>query len=272
MLILNLLKKINRNVDFVFYNAQQAVYDFGERGKKERRGIGNYARILAPQIVNNTNRILVIDSGDVIVQKDISEIYFYDLEDNYFAWILGDNAGNEKNKIDTFFKNNLYPNAGVCLINVRLFRKDNLYKKAFFVSKSYKNLPCPHQDILLSISIYKFKYFPLKYNCKRLFDNDNQIKNKIKIRKSKIIKKLINNQKSSPYKYSIDEILDAAVDPVINHFYHNKIYNNEKCNRFTFQWIKYAKITGLYNKIKKKYPKPFKKCENILKNKYQDRL
>ena len=53
------LKKINKNVDFTFYNAKQAEYDFGKRGKKEMRGIGNYAKILSPQIVNNTNKILI---------------------------------------------------------------------------------------------------------------------------------------------------------------------------------------------------------------------
>ena len=29
------LKKINKNVDFVFYNAKQAHFDFGDRGKRE---------------------------------------------------------------------------------------------------------------------------------------------------------------------------------------------------------------------------------------------
>lgn len=52
------LKKINKNVDFIFYNTKQAKYDFGKRGKKEMKGVGNYAKILSPQIVNNTNKIL----------------------------------------------------------------------------------------------------------------------------------------------------------------------------------------------------------------------
>ena len=30
------LKRINKNVEFVFYNSIQALYDFGERGKKKR--------------------------------------------------------------------------------------------------------------------------------------------------------------------------------------------------------------------------------------------
>ena len=253
------LKKINKNVNFIFYNAKQAEYDFGERAKNEWRGVGNYAKILAPQIVNNTNKILIIDSGDIIAQKDISEIFYYDIEDNYFGWILEDIAGNYKNKIDSFFSNNFYQNAGVCLVNIRLFRKDELYKKAFFISISYRNLDCPFQDILISISIYKFKYFPLKYNSMIFFDNDEQMKNKRN--NTKIIQEWNNAQKYSPFKYTIEEILDAAYDPVIIHYYHKKIYNGcFGCNIFTIQWIKYAKLTGLYEDIKLKFPQPFE-CE-----------
>lgn len=110
------LKRINKNVEFIFYNAKQAEYDFKERGKKEERGVGDYTRILAPQIVNNTNKILIMDSGDVIAQKDISEVYFFDLEDNYFSWILEDVAGNPNINYNKFFRNNFYPNSGICLV------------------------------------------------------------------------------------------------------------------------------------------------------------
>ena len=151
------LNKMNKNVEFVFYNSKQAEYDFGIRATKEWRGIGDYARVLAPEIVNNTNKILIMDSGDIIVQKDISEIYFFDLEDNYFSWILEDVSGNHKVLWDEFFRNYFYPNSGICLVNVRSFRRDKLYEKAFYVGRSYKDLHCPYQDILFVISNYKFK-------------------------------------------------------------------------------------------------------------------
>ena len=255
------LKKINKNVDFVFYNALQAVYDFGEIAKNEPRGAGNYARLLAAEIVNNTNRILTMDSGDIIAQKDISEVFYFDLEDNYFAWILEDVAGNE-NSGDKFFRNIFYPNSGVCLYNVRLWRKDNLYKKSILARHSYKNMPCPYQDILIVISNYKFKYFPLKYNCNPFFLTYEDMKNRKK--DTKLIEDWIKSQRFSPYKYSIEEIIDAAIDPVITHFYHYKLHNQIVCNFWTLEWIKYAKLTGLYEDIKKKYPKPFKSCEHLV--------
>ena len=120
------LKKINQNVEFIFYNSKQAEYDFGDKKDK----INDFSRILAPEIVNNTNKLLSLVSCNIIAQKDISELYFFNLEDNYFGWALDGNAGNKEGS-NLFFINNLYPNGGVILINIRLFREDNLYKNAF---------------------------------------------------------------------------------------------------------------------------------------------
>ena len=90
---------------------------------------------------------------------------------------------------------------------------------------------------------------------------------KNKINDTKVIRKWINNQRYSPYKYTKEEILDAAYNPVINHFYHKKIQLGQmNCSSSTMQWIEYAKLTGLYKLIKSKYPIPFR-CEKI-KNQY----
>lgn len=67
----------------------------------------------------------------------------------------------------------------------------------------------------------------------------------------------MESQNYTPYKYTYEEILEAAFDPVIYHFYKNKITQSSICNKYTYQFINYSKLTGLYTEIKKKYPKPF---------------
>ena len=103
------------------------------------------------------------------------------------------------------------------LVNIRKFREDNLYQKAFFASIAYNYLPCPYQDIFLMISNFKFKFWPLNYNCPQFFADEEQLKE----RKNDTIwiKDFMGLQKNSPFKYSFDEIFDAAADPVINHLY-----------------------------------------------------
>ena len=252
------LKRINNKIDFIFYNPKQAEYDFEKKVKNYFKGVGDYLRILAPEIVNNTNRILILDSGDIIVQKDLSEVYYYDIGDNYFSWILEEPAGNAKSW-NKFFINNLYPNTGVCLVNVRLFRKDNLYKKAFFLSILYDYLPLPYQDIFSLIPVEKVKIMPLKYNCKVFFLTDKQMSNKDI--HTRFFRKWIYDQRFNKFKYSIDEILDAALYPVIVHFYEHKITTGFACNKIAYQFIRYSKLTGYYKNIKNKYPKLFLRCE-----------
>ena len=64
------MKKINSKVSFYFYNGKKAEYDF-IRGLKEPRGIGVYPRLLNPEIVNNTNKIIILDSVCILAAKDL---------------------------------------------------------------------------------------------------------------------------------------------------------------------------------------------------------
>ena len=244
------LKFINKNVEFIFYNAKQVEYDF-PRGKNEVRGFGDYTRILAPEIVNNTNRIIILDSGDIFVNKDISELYFFDIGDNYFVFSLENIAGNIDNYY-IFGRNNFYPNSGVCLVNVRKFREDHLYYNAFFASIAYSFLPCPYQDIFLVISNFKFKFWPLNYNCPQFFEDDNQLKERKN--DTEWIKTFMEKQKNSPFKYTIEEIFDAASDPIINHLYATKPILNLANKYFMNRFWEYANMSGFLKEIKNKYP------------------
>ena len=249
------LNKINKNIEFIFYNGKQAELDFLNRSRNEYLGIGDYDRVLLPQIVNNTNKILILDSGDILAYKDLSEIYFFDLEDNYFGMILESDAGNIYNTFDKLFGNNFYSNSGVCLVNIRKFRKDNLYEKAFFTTFAYRLIPLLFQDILLMISDYKIKFLPLNYNCKQFYDNLEQLYNRN--RTTDYIMKWINSQKFSPFKYTKDEIYEAVLDPVIIHLYQDKIHYGKINKEYILKWHKYVNLTGFYEEIKKRYSIPF---------------
>ena len=195
-----------------------------------------------------------MDSGDIFVNKDLSELYFFDMEDNYFVFSLEDIAG-LFTYINPFGRNNFYPNTGVCLVNIRKFREDNLYQKAFLASIAYNYLPCAYQDIFLMISYFKFKFWPLNYNCPQFFEYGEQIKERKN--DTRWIKDFMSLQRNSPFKYSIDEIIDAATDPVINHLYHTKAYKNGSNRYFMKKFREYANISGYLEEIKQKYPKAF---------------
>lgn len=253
------LQKINKNVEFIFYNGRQAEYDFSVYGNKEPRGIGDYTKFLIPQIVNNTNKIIILDSADIIAQGDLSEIYYYDLEDNYFGFTLDIAAGKENN-ILVFAKNKFYGNIGSCLVNIRLFRKDNLYKAGFFVRMAYEKMPCPTQEMFWLISNYKIKYFPLIYNCPQFFDNITKVLNKDY--NSTYINHYLLSQKNSPFRYSKDELIEADSKQVIKHIFNAKPFFNKANQENGKIWVNYAKMTGLLDKFKSKFPSVFKKYDS----------
>ena len=290
------LNDIYKNVDFIFYNGKQVEYDFYNFGAKESRGIGDYTKFLIPEIVNNTNRInlyfhnlifsnilvliaqyllliftslfeqyitifsklLILDSADIITKKDLSEIYYFDLEDNYFAFALDIYAGKDMNYY-TFAKNKFYPNIGSCLVNVRLFRRDNLYMAGYFERYAYDHLPCPTQEMFFLVSQYKIKYFPLKYNCPQFFDNDEQFTNKNY--DTYMIKDYMNGQKNSPFKYTLDEIIEAESNHVLQHLFTTKPYSEQANKKNGKIWVNYAKLAKIYDKIKERFPKAVKLYE-----------
>ena len=245
------LNDIYSNVEFIFYDGKQVEYDFLKFGSKEARGLGDYTKFLIPEIVNNTNRILILDSADIIAKKDLSELYYFDIGDNYFAIALDIFAG-KQDRLFVFAKNKFYPNIGSCLVNVRLFRRDNLYMAGYFVRHAYDQLPCPTQEMFFLVSQYKIKYFPLEYNCPQFFNNDEEILHK------KYNNSLINfymlGQQNSPFKYNLDEILKAESNHVLQHLFFTKPYSMKANLKNGKIWINYAKLANIYEKIKIKFP------------------
>ena len=161
-----------------------------------------------------------------------------------------------------FASNNFHPQGGVLLINIREFRKDELYKKAVFVSKSYNSFDNPCQDILITIANYKFSFIPLNFNVNLHYDNDEDMKAK------KIVPGIqtwLNIQRFTPYKYELNEFINAMLDPVISHYYIGKMQNEINCIKPVLQWLKYVNLTGKYEQLKSKYPNPFK-CEKKIKS------
>ena len=189
----------------------------------------------------------------------MTELFYLDLEDNYFAWAIDMNSGRSDG--DPYMINHLYGNAGIILINCTLYRNEEFYMKAYFTSYFTASLIFPYQDLLSILPFYKIKILPLKYNCKLFFDNDEQMKNKDS--RTSYIQTFLNKQSGNSVRYSLEEVMEAALDPVIFHYYGlTKIYTISSCNKYIYQFIKYSKLTGFLEIIKKKYPKPFQNCDH----------
>ena len=254
----SLKQKINNNSDFTFYSCAQGEIYYTDNSP-QFRGVGDYLRFTILEEVNNTEKLLILDSGDIFVNKDLYELYNIDLEDKYFAAVIEANAGNKKvaKHFSSFFLNYLYFNGGVVLFNTHLWKKDNLYKKTFTMTLQYEKFSCPFQEVLLMISQGNIKYLDLKYNCVPLYNTEEEMRQKSP--KQKYINKYIKKQNvNNPFKFSLEEIIEGASDPVITHCYWYGKCHVGKCKEYLMKkWEFLVNITGFREEIMERFTLAF---------------
>ena len=223
--------KINNNSEFIFYDGTKILSDFGEDIKNYYYGIGEYGRLLAPDLVLE-DKVLVLDSGDIIVEKDLTELFNTPLNDKLFLAAL-DPYAKCIHKFPLFLKEN-YINGGVVLFNAKKWRELGIYK---FIVNYYKvfnfkgKLSFPFQDILNHfLPSISMGLIPLKYN----YQYDSSLFN------SKCI--VVNNS----------EITEANFKTVIRH--NNKGKPERGKGNYIHEWNYYINLTGFKEEICKKYP------------------
>ena len=249
----SLKEKINKNVEFIFYDGSKAENDFGSYIKNELFGVGEYAKLLGPVLIDKkVDRLIVLDAGDLLIQKDLLELYNYPLDD-YLVRGAFDPLAPCFPDWNIFFLKEGYLNAGVYLYNIKKWREMDIYNDILKFYKYFNfqhKLPTPHQDIincfLPSVSV---GLLPIKYNLQEYIDvnnpNDTQKGSELYI------------SNCSYFYGKKDQIFEGAKNVVIWHYTKSKIHKGEGVPFLTEQWIKYAEMTGFYEEIKQRYPNVF---------------
>lgn len=111
------------------------------------------------EIFDKYDKILYLD-GDIIVRKDLSDLYVTDLGDHYAAAVKEMYGMTEEGKKDA---GNI--NAGIMLFNASKMRADKM--RDFLVDKrrSLGDRGSMDQQTYNMVFKGQFKYIPLKYNC-----------------------------------------------------------------------------------------------------------
>ena len=245
---LNSLKnKINNNSEFIFYNGQEAEETFGLQTISETRGMGEYARLLSLKLINSTDRVIVIDSADLIIKDDLLELYNYPLDDLLF-----------RGSVDPFipcFKNIYYNkenfiNGGVILFNLKKCKEMNIYQHIITFYKEFKyksSFSTPYQDILNNfLPAISMGLLPLRFNMQGYAE--------IKINNSVTKFEMIYLLNCSIFYKKKKEIEAEEKKIVVRHYNHFKVYKGEG-SKFKEEWKYYANKTGFYKEICQNYPK-----------------
>ena len=118
----------------------------------------NYYRFLIPDFLKDYDKAIWLDV-DMIVKRDLSELFATDLEGMYLGAVrIGlKNAGVQHVPWDQYF------NAGLLLMNLELWRKDDVAGKVRKLIEE-NDYSCPTQDPMNLVGFGKTVFLPAIYN------------------------------------------------------------------------------------------------------------
>jgi lipopolysaccharide biosynthesis glycosyltransferase len=156
---LDLLEK-NYSIEFCIYEVETEKFE--NLRLSSHWSIATYFRLLVTDILPvDLDKVLYLDS-DLVVDKSLSELFNLDLaEYPLAAW--GHHVVSNKKRLG--LKNDYYFNAGVILINLAVWRRDQIAQNAFQFAKEHPEIvKCHDQDALNKIVDGNFLHLPQKWN------------------------------------------------------------------------------------------------------------
>ena len=163
-----LKERLNNKTEFNFYYLSEAIEKMQNFHPKGAACPGKFE--LPELLPDDVSRILLFDGGDVLVLRDLTELYNYDLGDK---WVLGPP---EPVGIPLISKYNrkVYINIGSILLNVKELKKNNFWKQ---YTKS-RHLDCqgaPDQTLFnIVVPDDKKGYFPFRFGGFTILTNDKR--------------------------------------------------------------------------------------------------
>lgn len=230
-----------------FYKLDSKSFkNFPSLGKiKSYITIATYYRLFITEVLPQSIKQILYLDGDVINVKPLDDLWNIDIS-KYALGAVTDMAESKHDFVRLGYDSSKgYFNAGVLLINLDYWRRNNLKQKFMDLILFHPEKIVLHDQDVLNICLYDMKKcLPMKYNVQNGFLWEQKY-----------------NQFGDKYTDYEDDLKNAVTDPVIIHFTDNKKpWHVEDCNPLSYEWFKYFKQTewkyiplGHCNKSKVRY-------------------
>ncbi len=165
--IYELRKKVNNLTEFNFYYLKGAM----EKMKKFHiKGEACPGKFELPELLpNSIDKLLIFDAGDVLVFRDLYELYNYNMED---SWALGTPEPLGIELLSRYYNITKYLNIGSILLNVKELKKNNFWN-IYVKNRNLKLLGARDQALFnILVPDDKKKYFPFRFGGICPFSND----------------------------------------------------------------------------------------------------
>lgn len=214
-----------KNIDF-------SEYEQNKKGSICVASVSALLKFKLPEILNGIDKVLYLD-GDVLINKDISELYNTNLEDYLAAVIVDSGSIYYKHK---FVKQvTHYFNSGVMLLNLEKMREEKITDQLFDTKRSLKEDNLMDQNVFNIVFNNRIKLLSIKYNL--LYVNLLRAEGKYTI---KDINKCYNEDFDN-----LDEIKKEAY--IIHYSSKDKPWINNS-NFGSDEWYSYFNKSPIYEK------------------------
>ena len=195
----------NSKINFNFIHESSDKYSHLHKFREDVPCVATTAALLKfdlPQLLPHLDKVLYLD-GDIIVKKDLQELYSVELEDYLVAAVVDSGTMYYKHEYVRLVQN--YFNSGVMLLNLKKMRKDAITEKLIYTKLERQDSLLMDQNVFNIIFDGKVKLLPIKYNF--LYVSLVRARNKFSI-----------NNINELYKTSYSSIMDIYNDSYIIHF------------------------------------------------------
>ena len=248
--IYTLRERIRNDVEFNFYNAKRVEIEL--KGI-HRKGNGVMAKLLlAVLLPTDVERIIILDTGDLLVLRDLSEMYKWDMKNKIICGVIDPSVMKygkiSKKKLD------IYINGGNFLIDVQKFKNDKIYEKCV----ENKNIYIPSfwalQNYLNDIAYGKIGYLPMKFGIYSPFQNDRQSDTPPFITKYNFVHKVKYHEIYPFLPKNKSEMNLQAYNPVIIHSWNGKWASGKGLTIYRRIAQLYIKYAGIWNEVCENHP------------------
>ena len=167
--IYKLKEKINNLTEFNFYYLEGAMKKMKNFHPKGEACPGKFE--LPELLPHDVERILLFDAGDVLVFRDLTELYNYDMKD---YWVLGPPEPWCIKSFVQIYNIKKYINIGSILINVKKLKQNNFWKN--YIKKRYLKLGGALDQTLFNIVVPDDKkgYLPFRFGGFTILCSDKE--------------------------------------------------------------------------------------------------
>ena len=242
----NLIYRVNNNTEIIVHNAAEVLNSFKIREDSVCKFAKEYAKLYAFKLIKNVQKILMLDSDDIMIQKDFSQLFDLDMTDAYCRGVSElPGLRHQMEWIDQYLSDKShYINGGVILINLELCQKEDFFNKARELNNNnfYVKTEEPVQDILNVLMKRKIEFFHPKFNKINFYEKPEDRSDEGKW--YPWATETLKQSEKNIHIFTKEELLQADTDPVIIHYAWEKQLN-KVVKKYEDDKEFYANITGL---------------------------